>query len=124
MNKIDRILQQLEKYKSLTQLELELLNNISGNNVRACISDLRKKGYDIKLNKVPTSKYIIFDKHPFISYLEKYHYFNNQVSIKKASKELGISENNLKSMISKLFDKYNVIQISSDIVIIKDKEKE
>jgi biotin operon repressor len=124
MAKKDEILQQLKKHKSLSQLELELLNSIRGNNIRACISDLRKKGYDIKLEKVVTSKYVLYDKHPFISYLEKYHLFNHQVSIEKASKELGISRNNLKSVISNLFEKYGVTQLSSDIVIIKNRREE
>ena len=120
MSKEEDILQQLKKHKSLTHLELELLNNIPYNSVRARISNLRKKGIDIKYDMVETGKYILSEDYQLLNYLAKNRLFNREISIKKVAKELSVKEDDLKLLVSKLFDRYDIIQLSPDRVIIKN----
>lgn len=123
MSKRDDILQQLKQYKSLSVLELELLNEIPYSTIRARISDLRKKGYDIKYENMPTGKYTINEDNPLLSHIKKNNLFNVSLSILKLSNELGILEDDVKMMVSKLFRRYEVIQLTSDNIFVK-KEKE
>jgi len=112
------ILKQLMKHKSLTPLELQLLNDIPYSSVRARISDLRKKGVSIKYEYIPTGKYILSDEYLFLDYLEKNKLFNRPVSIKQISKGSNMKEEDIKMILSKLFNKYSIIQVSPEKVII------
>ena len=119
----EKILQQLEKHNALSSLELELLNNIPYSSVRARISELRKKGYIITYEEVPTKKYILSKQNKLISYLYENNLIGKNISIEKVSRDLSVDREELVEMISKLFESYDVIQVSSKNVIIGEKNE-
>ena len=119
----EKILQQLEKHNALSSLELEILNNIPYSSVRARISELRKKGYIITYEEVPTKKYILSKQNKLISYLYENNLIGKKISIEKVSRDLSVDREELVEMISKLFESYDVIQVSSKNVIIGEKNE-
>ena len=122
MTKRNDILNQLKQYKALSTLELQLLNDMPAGSLRKRISELRKEGYIINRKEIPTYKYILSEKNLIEDYIQKNNLFGIQLSITNLSKRLKTSENNITTLISQLFNKYNILQLSSDKVIINKKE--
>jgi len=123
MNESQRnILKQLEQ-SPLTGEELVEHTGYSPNGIRGRISELRKLGYDIQyeerteIKKIKVKKYVLKSKKTdeFLTYLKKRALFGKVIDVSVVAKQIGMTVEEIQSIIGKLFlnPNYSVIQLSN-----------
>jgi len=91
-------------------------------NIQARISELRKDGYNIELKPITVQKYILVNEDTslkIIKFIDANKLFNKSISLNKLARELNITVEEAQVAIGKLFDKYGIIQLDKDNIIIK-----
>ena len=110
----------------LTKLELKLTTKQSPDGLRGRISEIRKFGYDIRLEEPekPEKKYCLISKpsknvDKVLKWLEEKNSFNRVVQYSAISNDLDISINDISNAISKIFKTHIVVQMSNKSVKVK-----
>jgi biotin operon repressor len=119
----DKIIKEL-KIEPKSMQELQLATGKTEKNIQARISELRKDGYSIELNKVEIQKYNLIEKSndlKILEFIKDNNLFNSNISISKLSNELSISVSDIKSSIGKLFNNYDIIQLDEDTIMFISK---
>jgi len=124
MKKAHQVL--LKELERSPQSSEELVENTgySYDGIRGRLSEMRKLGYDIRyeekteIKKIKVKKYVLHNSvksKEFLDFLDKYQLYGKIINIDKISEKSGISEEEIKSIVSKLFlnPKYSVIQLSN-----------
>jgi len=114
----EKIIQELQS-EPKSMYELQKATDKSYKNIQARISELRRDGYTISQKIVKVQKYVLEEKSnalKIIDFIEKNNLYRTNISINNLSKELSISADEVKSAISKLFTKCNIIQFDSDTI--------
>ena len=100
--------------------ELAEITGISPDSIRGRISETRKFGYDIKrLN----GKYHLYDDcqegiEKVISYIASHNQYGAKIKVGKLMDELDMSREYLATILSKLYHRKQLLQVSKDVVII------
>jgi biotin operon repressor len=104
--------------KSASPEELAMITGLSPDSIRGRISESRKFGYDIKrLN----GKYHLCDDtdvEKVISYVASHNQYGIKIKVNKLIDELDISHEKLTTILSKLYHRKQLFQVTKDTVII------
>lgn len=105
----------------LTRLELKLITGQSPDGLRGRISEIRKLGYDIKLQEKIEKKYCLISKPPenvdkILDWLEEKRLFGKVVSYLTISEQLDISVKDVEDAIVEIFKTHGVVQMSKNSV--------
>lgn len=110
----------------LTKLELKLITGQSYSGLRGRITEMRKFGYDIRLEepKKPEKKYHLVsipskNVSKVLSWLEEKNLFNRVVSYLKISEDLDIPVEDVENVMIEIFKTYVIVQMSKDSVVVK-----
>ncbi len=124
------ILTIINKNNGVTINELVYLTGYARNGITSRISELRKKGYDIKTNTKEVQAYFLFDENDnkidylyvaerITHYIAKNNLFGKTIDYPTLSRCLNISIKEIIGGVTILFNKYNVTQMSSTKIIIR-----
>lgn len=131
MNKTQRkILTILQENESVTPLELTLLSGYALSGIRRRLTDLRRMGYDVQMEKVEVNKYFLKNKEPvivetcqaadkIIDWIREKNKFGKSIDLDKLSTDLDLSLDDISDGMGKIFKKYNVLQLSSKSVLVR-----
>jgi len=131
MNKPQRkILTILQENESVTPLELTLLSGYALSGIRRRLTDLRRMGYDIQMEKVEVNKYFLKNKEPIIDetcqaadkiidWIKEKNKFGKSIDLDKLSTDLDLSLDDISDGMGKIFKKYKVLQLSSKSVLVR-----
>ena len=106
--------------KSASSEELAMITGLSPDGIRGRISEARTKyNYDIK--KID-GKYHLYDNNSdvekVISYIASHNRYGIQTEIGKLMDELDMSHEKISDVLSKLYHRKQLLQLTKDIVII------
>jgi len=113
----DIIIDELKK-RNCTSHELSYLSNKPRSTIRARISDLRKKGYDISTKKELTTKYFLIEHPPtttekILSWIDDNKAIGKDIKYGFLAKQLNLSVDEISKGYQKLFKTHQIIQTSN-----------
>ena len=113
-----KILDVLRK-KPASSEELAMITRLSPDGIRGRISETNKLGYNIK--KID-GKYHLYDDNSdvekVISYVASHNRFGLKIEMGELMDELDMSHEKLTNILSKLYHRKQLFQVSKDVVII------
>jgi len=126
MNKTQRtILTILQEKGPVTPLEITLLSGYALSGIRRRMTDLRRMGYDIQIEKIEVNKYVLKNKEEssqtadkIIEWIKEKNNFGKKINLDDISIELDLPSDKITNGMSKIFKKYNVTQLSNKLVYV------
>lgn len=126
MNKTQRtILTILQERGPVTPLEITLLSGYALSGIRRRMTDLRRMGYDIQIEKIEVNKYVLKNKgeayqtaDKIIEWIKEKNNFGKKINLDDISIELDLPSDKITNGMSKIFKKYNVTQLSNKLVYV------
>lgn len=124
------ILSIINKNNGVTTAELACLTGYARSGISTRVSELRKKGYDIKTKPKEVQAYFLIHQHEnkidysyaseqIIHYVTENNLFGHVLDYPTLSRRLNLSMKEIIGGIILLFKQYNVMQMSNEKVIIK-----
>jgi len=126
MNKTQRtILTILQEKGPVTPLEITLLSGYALSGIRRRMTDLRRMGYDIQIEKIEVNKYVLKNKgeayqtaDKIIEWIKEKNNFGKKINLDDISIELDLPSDKVSNGMCKVFKKYNVTQLSNKLVYV------
>ena len=126
MNKTQRtILTILQEKGPVTPLEITLLSGYALSGIRRRMTDLRRMGYDIQIEKIEVNKYVLKNKgeayqtaDKIIEWIKEKNNFGKKINLDDISIELDLPSDKVSNGMCKVFKKYNVTQLSNKLVFV------
>ena len=127
MNKTQRkILTILQERGPVTPLEITLLSGYALSGIRRRMTDLRRMGYDIQIEKVEVNKYVLKNKEEscqtadkIVEWIKEKNNFGKKINLDDISTDLDLPADKVSNGMSKIFKKYNVLQLSNKLVLVR-----
>ena len=105
--------------KPASSEELAMITGLSPDGIRGRISEINKLGYNIK--KID-GKYCLCDNNSdiekVISYIAHHNLYGSKIKISKLMDELDMSHEKISDVLSKLYRRKQLLQVTKDTVII------
>jgi len=128
MNKTQRtILTILQEKGPVTPLELTLLSGYALSGIRRRMTDLRRMGYDIQIEKMEVNKYVLKkngEEHQtadkIIEWIKEKNNFGKKINLDDISTDLNLPADKVTNAMGKVFKKYNVTQLSNKLIFVQD----
>ena len=109
----------------MTPLEITLLSGYALSGIRRRMTDLRRMGYDIQIEKIEVNKYVLKNKEEssqtadkIIEWIKEKNNFGKKINLDDISIELDLPSDKITNGMSKIFKKYNVTQLSNKLVYV------
>ena len=127
MNKTQRkILTILQERGPVTPLEITLLSGYALSGIRRRMTDLRRMGYDIQIEKVEVNKYVLKNKEEtcqtadkIIEWIKEKNNFGKKINLDDISTDLDLPADKISNGMSKVFKKYSITQLSNKLVLVR-----
>jgi len=107
------------KNKPASSEELTMITELSPDGIRGRISEIRKLGYEI--NKVDGKYRLDEDRltaEKLLSYVESNKLYGQKIKVSMLMNELDMSHEKLTDILSKLYHRKQLLQVTKDVVII------
>ena len=109
----------LKTHKSLTPLELQLLTGYAYNSITSRVSQLRKLGFDIQLQKLDTPKYVLVRKpskelaEKILTWVKSHNMYGTALEYDMVAKEINIRTDQVVDGMAEIFKMGRLVQVSS-----------
>jgi len=118
MKTTEDIILDILKKRNCTSHELSYLSNKQPSTIRARISELRKKGYDIQTKQQMTTKYVLVQHPPttsekILSWIDNNNARGRDIKYSFLSKVLKIPTSEISNGYQNLFKTHRIIQTSN-----------
>lgn len=109
----------------MTPLELTLLSGYALSGIRRRMTDLRRMGYDIQIEKMEVNKYVLKNNgeeyqtaDKIIEWIKEKNNFGKKINLDDISTDLNLPADKVINAMGKVFKKYNVTQLSNKLVFV------